>query len=364
MRGIAKDRARYYSELEKFAKVCKKLNTSGGAYLVIIASHELYRFLYPYEPYEGFHNRMPVKFIANKIVELNEFLDKSSRAIKFYDFDVKKFGAGASPDTGLEKKTSDLYTSLWKKFEHKAIIEESKKLIASRIPGKIIESCIKGKVVLDMGCGSGRYSIALSLLGAKKVYALDLFEQSFAAYRKIARGKGFNIEFREGNFHNLPYPGEYFDFIFCNGTMHHSTSIRKSLAEFKRVLKPGHKGFVYIYAKGGIFWDTRKKMREIFRDIPPGYTNEVLKIMFLPSNRFIFADTWHVPIEEHTSRKDIEGMFRELGFGFRKIISKGIFDLDRVADRGAEGSVMWGDGEHRYILERPDVHNSGNRDKS
>jgi ubiquinone/menaquinone biosynthesis C-methylase UbiE len=348
-------RAKYYKELERFTRKCKKLARSGGAYLAIIASHELYRFLYPYEPYLGFHNKAPVDFIVKKITMLNDFLDKSSKVIKFYDFDVKNFNVNLPSDIGLEKKTSDLYTSLWKKFDQRSIIGEGRELIKKRIPDDIIEDCVRGKIVLDMGCGSGRYSIALSLLGAKKVYALDLFKQSFMICKKIADDKKLNVEFIEGNFLKMPFSNNYFDFVFCNGTMHHSISIKKSLEEFKRVLKPGHKGFIYLYAKGGIFWNTRAKVREIFKEIPVEYTNEVLKVMFLPSNRFIFADTWHVPIEEHTYRKDLERMFEEFGLGYRKVISKGMFDLDRVADKAGEGRAMWGDGEHRYIVEKPDV---------
>ena len=343
--------SRYYKELDRFVKRCKSLVRSGGAYLVIIANHELFRFLYPYEPYLSMHNSDPVNLITEKIIKLNDFLKNGSKAIKFYDFDVRNF-KNIPANSSLENKTSDLYTSLWNKFEKRTIMEEGRALIEKRIPKKIIDDCIKDKTVLDMGCGSGRYSIALSLLGAKKVYALDLFEQSYKARKQIADERKLNIEFLEGNFHNLPFKDNFFDFIFCNGTIHHSTSIEKSLKEFKRVLKEGHKGFLYLYAKGGIFWNTRDAVRKIFKGIPSEYTNEVLKVMFLPSNRFIFADVWHVPIEKHTSRKDLERMLKNMNLRYTKVISNNIFDLDRALDRIKNASEMWGEGEHRYILEK------------
>ena len=71
----------------------------------------------------------------------------------------------------------------------------------------------------------------------------------------------------------------HFDFVFCNGTIHHSRSILQSLEELKRVLKKEGKAFVYIYAKNGIFWDTRVAMRQLFKKIPLGYTQKVLDLI-------------------------------------------------------------------------------------
>jgi len=342
---------KYYKELEKFQKYCMQLQENGGSYFVVIVNHELYRFLYPYEPYEKFENIDPVNFVYEKIVSLNIFLEQSFNSICFYDFDVKKSGTILSSTSSLEKKTSDVYTSLWNEFSTKTLLDESRKLLTKRIPVDIIERDIKGKVILDMGCGSGRYSLALSMLGAKKVYAVDLFAQSYQESKEIAKKESLNIEFSEANFHNLPFKDEKFDFVFSNGTIHHSTSIKKSLKEYKRVLKNGKKGFLYIYADKGIFWNTRKIMRKIFKNIPIEYTNSVLKMMGMPQNRFIFSDVWHVPIETHTTKNELEGYLKKYDFSYDKLISKNKFDLDyAISIDIKDAKVMWGDGEHRYIL--------------
>lgn len=344
---------KYYEELDKFNKLSRDLVKKGGAYFTIIANHELCRFLYPYEPYEEFYNENPIESITNKIISLNNFLEVSSDTVCFYNFDLGSMGDVLSNINSLEKKTSDVYTSLWNQFEEGTIVDESKKLIEKRVPNEVIENSIKNKIILDMGCGSGRYSIALSLLGAKKVYAIDLFSQSYQVSKNIAKEKNLNIEFLEANFHDLPFENEKFDFIFSNGTIHHSTSIQKSLQEFTRVLKSGHSGFLYIYADKGIFWNTRKIMREIFKNIPIEYTNRVLNTIGMPPNRFIFADIWHVPIETHTTKKEIEKMLGYLDLSYEKLISNNLFDLDHAISKGIkDAQVMWGDGEHRYIIKK------------
>jgi len=347
---------KYYNELKIFKNIADELIQNGGAYFVVIANHELYRFLYPYEPYLDFHNKNPVDFITKKIISLNNFLKVCLDTVEFYDLNLHRLKddrSMISNSDSLEKNTSNLYTSLWNQFDKETILVESKKLLEKRISKEIIEDHIKDKVVLDMGCGSGRYSIALSLLGASKVFAIDLFEQSYQKSIKIAEDNKLNIEFLESNFHELPFEDEKFDFVFSNGTIHHSTSIKKSLVEYRRVLKENHYGFLYIYADKGIFWNTRKVMREIFKNIPAEYTNTVLNMMGMPSNRFIFSDVWHVPIEKHTSRKKLENMLEDLSLSYEKIVSNNSTDLDYAIDNNLlEADVMWGDGEHRYIIHK------------
>jgi hypothetical protein len=79
----------------------------------------------------------------------------------------------------------------------------------------------------------------------------------------------------------------------------------------------------------------------------------VLRAMGMPSNRFIFCDTWYVPVETHTTREELEKMLSENGFSYQKIISGNPFDLDKALEEDIpQAAAMWGEGEHRYMLER------------
>lgn len=342
----------YNQELERFQANCQKLIKSGMAYMVVILNHELFRYLYPYEPYARFTHRDPVKMAVHHIKTLNVLAENSRKGITPYSFDSKHYML-VGKKISVEKKTSDLYTELWKPFEEEILNNESYKLITGRLNQTIVKNYIRGKRVLDMGCGSGRYSIALSMIGAKEVVAVDYQEKSFQNAKKFCQSKRLNVQFREANCLKLPFKRESFDFVFSNGVLHHTRSIKNGLSELERVLKRGGKSFLYIYAKGGIFWETRLIMRKIFAKIPLSYTQSVLDIIGMPKHRFFFCDVWYVPIETHTSKYHLENMFKHLKLDYQKIISKNKFDLDRAINSEIKNAAsMWGDGEHRYLLSK------------
>jgi ubiquinone/menaquinone biosynthesis C-methylase UbiE len=340
----------YFRQLELFEETCDGLIRKGQPYLAVILCHELYRYTYPVEPYEHFTNTSPVHFILDHIRDLNALGARFKETVTPYAW---KFPTGAAgKGAPVEKGTSDLFTALWEGFDRSTLVDESITLLSRMLTPGLIRSHVRGAFILDDGCGSGRFSIALALAGAGKVYAIDYQRKSYAAAKKYCTEEGLPVTFFEGTVLDLPFEDSQFDFVFSKGVLHHTRSLGKGVRELHRVLKPGGKAFLYIYGSGGIFWETRNVMRRIFRKIPFEYTNTVLKVMGVPGNRVIFCDTWYVPIETQTKRKDQEALLGRTGFSFRKIIGRSAFHLDRAiaSHRYADAELMWGDGEHRYLL--------------
>ena len=347
------ERGEYYKLLEDFVQLCETLVKRGLPYLTVVLCHELYRFLYPVEPYASFSNDNPVDFITKHIKSLIETAMRFSKNVVPYVIDLKSFDSKECKSMKLEKETSELYSKLWANFDSSTLGEESLELLKRRLPKSVINENIINKRVLDMGCGSGRYSVSLAKLGAKQVIAVDIQRKSFGKADKLCKEYHLCAEFHEGNILELPFEDCSFDFVFCNGVLHHTTSIEKGLRELSRVLKRSGKAFLYLYAAGGIFWTTRNALRGIFKEIPIEYTKDVLHVIGVPSNRFIFCDTWFVPVEIHTKRKELQDILDIVGLKYKKIIGHNPFDLDNAIESDIPGAKeMWGDGEHRYILKK------------
>jgi len=106
---------------------------------------------------------------------------------------------------------------------------------------------LKGKSLLDAGCGNGELTIALTdyrLL----VTGMDMSKSVYRA-RKWADDLGVNINFLRGDVANPPFKDKSFDYVFSTGVIHHTPSTKKSFMALEKLVSPGGKMFVWIYLK-------------------------------------------------------------------------------------------------------------------
>ena len=71
--------AAYYADLERFVELCHSLTAAGQRYMTVLLCHELYRFLYPSDPYAGFTHRDPVPFLTAHLEPLDCARDGRAR---------------------------------------------------------------------------------------------------------------------------------------------------------------------------------------------------------------------------------------------------------------------------------------------
>ena len=78
---------------------------------------------------------------------------------------------------------------------------------------------MRGKRVLDLGCGDGRFAIGVAPLAAT-VVGIDPDPEAIAAARKNARQAGLrNVRFAVGAAQRLPYPAGVFDVVILSWTL-------------------------------------------------------------------------------------------------------------------------------------------------
>ena len=78
---------------------------------------------------------------------------------------------------------------------------------------------VRGKRVLDLGCGDGRFALGVAPL-ASKVEGLDPDPESIAAAKKHARQTGArNVRFRVGAAQQLPYREATFDVVVLSWSL-------------------------------------------------------------------------------------------------------------------------------------------------
>ncbi len=90
---------------------------------------------------------------------------------------------------------------------------------------------MKGKKVLDIGCGEGR----LLRRNPALVYGIDINKKMVEQLMKE------NLLVKEGNVTGIPYADNFFDVVHCSNIIEHLNPVeaQKMFLEIKRVLKSG-----------------------------------------------------------------------------------------------------------------------------
>jgi len=120
-------------------------------------------------------------------------------------------------------------------------------------------SSLKGKKVLEIGCGLGAATINFAKAGAE-VTALDLSQKSIDIAKKNAESMGVadQIQFMQGNAEKLSefLPEKKYDLIFSFGVIHHSPHPDVIVEEAKMYLAPGGQFKVMVYYRYSwkVFW--------------------------------------------------------------------------------------------------------------
>lgn len=108
----------------------------------------------------------------------------------------------------------------------------------------------------DLGAGSAAHgTVNLLNLGARLVHALDLDEDFKASAEAVLGGfPEFADRWRVdvGSLSGLPYADGAFDFVLCQGVLHHVEDDLAALREIHRVLGDGGKAYVAVAGAGGI----------------------------------------------------------------------------------------------------------------
>lgn len=169
--------------------------------------------------------------------------------------------------------------------------------------------------VLDVGCGTGQLPVFLSL-NRRRAVGADL---SLGSLRK---GQEFKerftlkqVAFVEMNLFEPALQPSAFDYVFCNGVLHHTADARGGFARVVRLAKPG--GFIIVglyntYARVPlglrrlIFRLTRRRLTRLdhyVRTQPYG----------AEKSRIWYMDQYEHPHEEMFSADDVLAWFREEG---------------------------------------------------
>jgi ubiquinone/menaquinone biosynthesis C-methylase UbiE len=124
-----------------------------------------------------------------------------------------------------------------------------------------------GKLVLDLGCGSGRFADRVIDFGGTAI-GVD-YSSAIDVARKNLHEKSPDSLWVQADALHLPFKNGCLDAGYSIGVLHHTPNPSLGINEARRVLKGGSRFSVSVYPKGGFYgWPTVRMIRGLLNLLP------------------------------------------------------------------------------------------------
>lgn len=233
-----------------------------------------------------------------------------------------------------ERRTVEAFERQWRDFGDlrkifgKSPEEMAANLVGARMGARIDAAWYPGRVVLDAGCGHGRYLHAFRSLGAR-VVGLD-----------IGRGPeevgieavGEELAWVQGSVLAPPFRAASFDLVFSDGVIHHTPDARGAFLALARLVKPGGALYIWVYPREGRFREAFFGTARAVTTRLPGWAVRWLSYALAPLTLFVrsysgttfgrasWAECAQVvhdwiapPLQSHHTYEEVAGWAREAG---------------------------------------------------
>ena len=192
-----------------------------------------------------------------------------------------------------------------------------------------------GRLVLDAGCGGGRYARLVGSHGAK-VIGVDL---SAAVVKAAQLCSGLqNVAIVQADLLDLPVADAAFDLVYSIGVLHHTPSPRRAFGEIARKVKLGGRLAVWLYRRNVLLQEwLNSGLRAVTTRLPSRVLepvcvgmgaigsipilnralNKIANFSSHPDWTLRVCDNfdWYAPrYQSHHSIEELKGWFAEEGF--------------------------------------------------
>ena len=179
----------------------------------------------------------------------------------------------------------------------------------------------KNKTCVDVGCGSGLFSLVMHRLGASKVVSFDIDPHSIECceYLKKKEGNPDNWDIFHGSALDEDFMSKLgtYDITYSWGVLHHTGKMWKAIENTSKLVSKNGLLYIAIYNKADTlgfdsdgrfcsssFWEKEKRLYSslplFFQNLIDSFTMMILVLLYIL--------TLNNPIKKICSHKELRGM--------------------------------------------------------
>jgi len=169
-------------------------------------------------------------------------------------------GEWDAKDSELVARTRAGFGKQWQRFADDAVVTKADLML--HLPADWTATTFSG-LVLDVGCGMGRYAAVVSGMGAT-VVGLDPSDAI-----QVAATRSPEAFFVQADIVPAPFPPRTFDLVYSFGVLHHLPDPLRGLHACFDLVRPGGAMLVWVYSeRHDSLRRFRQKARAIIRRVP------------------------------------------------------------------------------------------------
>ena len=154
-------------------------------------------------------------------------------------------------------------------------------------------SNMEGQVILEAGCGMGRFT-QIALETGAEVFSFDLSNAVEANLRN--NGDSNRVRILQASIYEIPLRKESFDKIFCMGVLQHCPDVRAAFMSLVPFLRPGGEIVIDVYQKHtGLFPPLKYWARPFLTWMGPKGVHKFLSLV-IPSAFAVKKALYNVPL--------------------------------------------------------------------
>jgi SAM-dependent methyltransferase len=150
---------------------------------------------------------------------------------------------GAIPRYVPDDDYTESFGYQWNRFE---VVSEQEDIETFELKTGVDPRSLKDLLVLDAGCGGGRYARVAAMHGAR---VLGVDRSSAVNKARSITQEYSNAQFLQADLLDLPLRPGAFDLVYSIGVLHHTRDTRAAFDAIARLVRPGGRLSVWVYRK-------------------------------------------------------------------------------------------------------------------